>query len=205
MKVRIFVEGKDKTSRPLQSLRLGFQAFFRNGLPEQEQPSIEMCGPRGTAHRDFCDATKKKTSTFNILLVDSEVPVSPGNTTWQHLESSDNWDNCGTSDDHCHLMVQTMEAWIIADVKALKAFYGDKFVIKHVSHLGNIEKISKPDLLKALKDATYKVPKKSGTGTYHKGRHPRKLLSLLDPFVVRSKAPHCDRLFRVLEQRLTRY
>ncbi|MBU1023277.1 DUF4276 family protein [bacterium] len=201
MTVKIFAEGKDHKSRPLQFLRLGFQDFFRNGLPAHKQPDIEMCGPRGTAHRDFCNAVKKKTSTFNILLVDSEKPVSAGNTTWQHLKSSDNWDNCGTSDDQCHLMVQATEAWIIADIQALKTFYGGKLEERHVANLGNIGQISPKDLVTALKKATYKVPRK--IGTYHKTKHTRELLSLLDVNLVRSKAPHCNLLFRVLEQQLT--
>ena len=208
MTVKIFVEGKRNTPKKEGEnipktktqffLKLGFQDFFKNGLPAHKQPDIEMCGPRGTAHRDFCNAVKKKTSTFNILLVDSEDPVSPGNTTWQHLNSRDNWDNCGTSDDQCHLMVQAMEAWIIIDINALKTYYGKKLSIATLPGLRTLDQKSPKELVAALKSATYKVPRK--IGTYHKTKHTRELLSLLDVNLVRSKAPHCESLFSVLEK-----
>ena len=47
----------------------------------------------------------------------------------QHLMKrvGDEWSMAGMEDEHIHLMVQVMESWVIADLEALKKFYGSDF------------------------------------------------------------------------------
>jgi len=75
----------------------------------------------------------------NILLVDAESAVQ--GYPWKHLQQTDGWRICG-SDKCCHLMVQVMEAWLIADKDALKNFYGQKFRKKAIPSRENVENSS---------------------------------------------------------------
>ena len=127
---------------------------------------------------------------FNVLLVDSESPVSESHTPWEHLRSRKEdqpWilDSLGIDDACCHLMVQTMEAWFIADIDALKQFYNGElkadYLYKRLENYQSLEKVSKYNLTKWLTSATNKTSK----GKYHKTRHAPKLLELLDVDKVR--------------------
>jgi hypothetical protein len=95
-------------------------------------------------------------------------------------------------------MVQTMEAWILADAEALAAFYGNSFNSSALPGAVDIETVDKPRLEQALTQATRRTQK----GEYHKLRHGPKLLALLAPAKVRARARHCDRLFSFLGQLL---
>ena len=96
-------------------------------------------------------------------------------------------------------MVQMMEAWLVADVAALERFYGQGFRLNAIPARADVESIDKADLEDALRNATRHTQK----GSYHKIRHGAKLLEFLDAATVRSKAPHCDRLFAVLAAKIT--
>jgi Domain of unknown function (DUF4276) len=131
---------------------------------------------------------------FVVLLVDSEAPVTHG--PWVHLKNrGDNWDSGGLSDEHCHLMVQTVEAWLIADPDALASYYGQGFQRSALSKRQSVEAIPKAELVPSLDRATQHTQK----GRYHKIRHCSDLLSRLNPETVRSRASHCDLLFTTLE------
>jgi len=89
-------------------------------------------------------------------------------------------------------MVQVMEAWFLADVSALRAFYGDRL---QVGWNPKVEEIPKDDAVATLK--------RLGGGEYHKTRHAAKLLVIIDPALVRKAAPNCERLFRALLDELS--
>jgi hypothetical protein len=59
---------------------------------------------------------------FIVLLVDAEGPLT--GSPRDHLRQNETWDLSAAPDDALHLMVQTMEAWIVAHTNALAAFYG---------------------------------------------------------------------------------
>ena len=114
------------------------------------------CGNRDAAYDDFCRALKTYSKAFNILLVDSEVSVPAGKTQWQHLKDLNNKWECppGVSDNQCFLMIESMETWLIADMKALKEFYGQGFLPNAIPKAADIESINKKSLLDALEHAT---------------------------------------------------
>ena len=131
---------------------------------------------------------------LNILLVDSENPVEKA--PWVHLKTHDSWDLKKSHDEHCHLMVQCMEAWIITDVDVLKDFYGGGFNESILPDNPKVEEISKSDVETSLKKATRNTQK----GEYHKINHGPKILGLINVNRVRTVAPHCDRLFTTLTE-----
>ena len=158
--------------------------------------AIVACGPRQRAFEDFRLAEREHAASFNVLLVDSESAVQ--NSPWQHLGIRDGWDVRGLTDDRCHLMVQAMEAWFIADIETLSRFYGRDFNANPIPAGTAVENIGKELLNRALKEATRRTSK----GEYHKVRHAFELLGLIDPAVVRGASPYCERLFATLREKM---
>ena len=107
-------------------------------------------------------------------------------------------DLAGTSDAHVHLMVEAMEAWIVAGAVALKRYYGQNFQVSALPRARNVETVPKQQLFAALDAATRNTQK----GRYHKTHHAPELVEILSPSTVRQRAPHCDRLFVTLEEAL---
>ena len=91
-------------------------------------------------------------------------------------------------------MVQTMETWIIADRAALRDYYGQNFRENVLPRRQNLEEVGKNDVAEGLRSATVGTQK----GAYHKIRHARHLLQLIDPMTVRERCRHCGRLFETL-------
>jgi hypothetical protein len=128
--VRIYVEGggKKKDSRLL--FRTALKAFFNKAISSDRniQWDIRACGSRNAAYDDFRnDDSLDHPEAVVIPLVDSEGPVSDGHTAGQHLQITDKWLLKRQHGDRCHLMVQMMEAWFLADVEALVGYYGAGF------------------------------------------------------------------------------
>ena len=198
--INIYVEGGGP-GYPREAIRRGFVQFFSGLRALARQKGIRFnivaAGTRTKAHEAFCRACLPQSSAFNVLLVDSESAVSA--SPKEHLCSRDRWDGTFLSDDNCHLMVQAMEAWLIADVPALKRFYGQHFQESALPKNPDVEKIDKDLLMSALNDATRHTKK----GKYDKIRDAALLLEQVDPGVVRRKANHCNRLFENLENRIS--
>lgn len=200
-KIHLFIEGGGDGRNTRALIQTGFSAFFQSLVQTARSKKIRwdvtMCGSRESTFRYFKNALKANPDAFNVLLVDAEAPVNT--TPWLHLKHRDNWDKPPAADDsQCHLMVQTMEAWLLADVETLKKFYGKGFQEHAIPKLTNVENISKNQLESSLKLATRDTSK----GEYHKIQHAAKLLTLLAVDKVRKAAPHCERLFRTLSKKV---
>jgi hypothetical protein len=199
--IRIYVEGGGNDAQTKTLLREGFNYFLRDLVTIARTKRIRWhviaCGSRNQAFSDFLTALQTHSEAFNVLLVDSEEPVSK--SPWQHLQERDPWKIGSIGDECCHLMVQTMEAWLIADLSALNRFYGRGFNENAVPKNPNVEQIDKKTLLSALMDATRNTSK----GEYHKTRHGLKILELLEVSKVRNAAHHCDRLFKTLSEKMS--
>ena len=195
--IRIYVEGGAKGHHRQASLRQGFAQFFERGGIPVRQPSgrlrVISCGSRYETFRDFRRALETHPQAFNILLVDAERTVS--RSPQRQLVEIDGWDDSDLEENQCHLMVQLMEAWLIADPNALARFFGPDFRAGALPRTTNVEEIEKDRLMKALKSAT----RTTRPGPYHKTEHGPRLLALVDPTKVRKAAPHCDRLFQTIE------
>ncbi len=72
---------------------------------------------------------------------------------WSLLASrgGDGWKKPENADDKdCHLMVQLMETWLIADRETLANYYGQGFNVNALSNRNEIELIPKDDNIKCL-------------------------------------------------------
>jgi len=200
--IRMYVEGGGEGGQTKAAVREGFQRFLqdivRTARSQKVRWQIVACGPRQAAFENFLLALDIHPDAFNVLLVDSEGPVNHGPK--EHLKSREGWNLPDISAEHYHLMVQMMEAWLVADPNALSRFYGQRFNANAIPRNPNIEQIGKQDLESALKEATRHTAK----GEYHKIHHGPKILSQLDVARVRRAATHCDRLFITLADRINR-
>ena len=169
-------------------------------------PRVVACGGRQDAYDSFCRAISLGECAF--LLVDSEDPVDAshqqGNPDqwkpWDHLHQRDGWNKPANADDtHCHLMVQCMEAWFIADRQALAAFFGQCFRQNQLPDSANsMESIAKRQLYTSLANATKGCQK----GQYGKGAHSFKLLASINPESIKTASPWAKRLIDTLEERV---
>lgn len=204
-----FRSGIRSGKETITGLRPGFIKFFQELYDiagENIKIFIVMCGSRRDAYEDFKTALESQPEAFNVLLIDAESPVDATVTPWEHLRNRTEdhpWilDAVNFDDGQCQLMVQTMEAWFIADIDALREFYGEGFREDGIERLmiqyQNVEQISKETLYIQLKTAT----RHSKNGKYEKRTkrtHAPKLLALLNVSRVRQVSPYCDRLFTTL-------
>lgn len=195
--------GKETTA----GLREGFSHVFKELYDLAATKGIKILsipsGSRRNACEDFLMSIESYPDAFNVLLVDSESPVAENCTPWEHLRSRKEdhpWilETQGIDDDCCHLMVQTMEAWFLADIDALNEFYNGEFkadyLYKRLEDYQSVERVSKYNLTKWLQAAA----KKTSKGKYHKTQHAPKLLALFDINKVRRASPSCDRVFTTI-------
>ena len=198
--IRIYVEGGGDLGKRKNEFRKGFSDFFSllksAARKKRLQWRIVVCGARTEAFKDFDLALQDHPDAFNVLLVDSESAVT-GNPL-EYLRSEKGWMVRDVDEEHCHLMVQMMEAWLVADKAALVQYYDQGFNCKAIPGNPNVEEIEKTDLEKSLKEAT----KNTRKGEYHKTRHAAHLLGMVDVSMVRRAAPYCDRLFRTLQAKI---
>ena len=186
----IFIEGGGKESR--SACRRGFASFVEKAGLQGKMPKFVSCGSRYKAYSAFKKMSRHSPNV--ILLVDAEGVVTT-NQPWEHLSKQDRWQRpAGTTNEQCHLMVQVMESWFLADKGTLAKYYGRGFNTNALPKNIKIESISKGDVEKGLKNATRNTPK----GKYDKGSHSFEILALLDPDKVRKASPYADRFIKTL-------
>ena len=191
VKTKVYVEGGGRKALD-RECRKAFRAFLSKAGVVPNSVVIEACGSRGEAYKTFSADFGKGLPA--ILLVDAEGPVST-RSTWQHLKSNNNWDRpSGATDDQCHLMVQIMESWFLADVKTLESFFGRGFRRQTLRGNPNIEDVPKEDVENRLKRAS----RDSGKGRYSKGAHSFNILAMLDPEKIKKASPHANRFIEAL-------
>ncbi len=196
--IRLYIEGAAKGGEAAR-LRQGFRVFLDSLYQLAQQKGFRFhtpitCGSGDEAYKDFKDARNRHKDALIFLLVDSEKAVGENVSPWTHL----NWDSLGLDDSYCHLMAQTMEAWLVADKAALADFYKQGFNQNALPQSLRVEEIPKADLFDGLRRATEKTSK----GRYHKTIHAPEILKLLDVAKVRKAARHCERLFQTLTEKM---
>ena len=150
---------------------------------------LVCCGSRDVAFRSFQNAGRHDDGAIVLLLVDAEGPVAKG--PGEHLHARDRWDMAAVDAGAVHLMVQTMEAWIVADADALNRYYGQSFNAGLLPKAANLESVAKSVVEGSLRRATEHTVK----GRYHKIRHASDLLQRIDAEKVKARCRHCQRLF----------
>lgn len=207
--VKLYVEGGGDAKSLQIECRRGFREFLEKAGLKGKMPGITACGGRRQAYDDYCTALKSGEAA--ALLVDSEASVAAEHQQpkdqsahwrpWQHLKARDGWDKPAKAlDSDCHLMVQVMESWFLADRETLKAFFGQGFresALPATSRL--IEDVAKDDVYDALKQATCDCKTKA---EYGKGEHSFKLLAKTDPAKVMAASPWARRFVEELKQKM---
>ena len=198
MSIKLYVEGggDSNSSKSLSpACREGFRTFIEKAGLGGMMPKIVACGGREKAYDKFKIAHLNKDET-SLLLVDAEESVQETGP-WQHLKVREDWDPpIGATEDQCHLMVEVMESWFLADRDALKEFYGQRYRENALPQNPQIEQIAKQDVLDGLRDASLNTQK----GRYNKGAHSFEILAKLDPGKVMNVSPHAKRLIETLFQ-----
>lgn len=154
--------------------------------------SVIPCGSRQRTFGHWSKDPENPRYPIRVLLVDAEGPVR--GTGVAHLASRDGWPIADAAEQRVHLMVQTMETWMVADPAALQSYYGQGFVRASIPVAVDLETAAKRTVAVALRTATERTQK----GAYHKTRHAPDLLAKMDPEHVRKRCPACARLFRVV-------
>ena len=188
----LYVEGGGDSKSLKTACRRGFRKFIENAGATGGVSNIVACGSRGNAYRSFSKALS--TGLNALLLVDAEGSVT-AQGAWQYLKANDTWDRPATATDgQCHLMVQAMESWFLADADALASFYGQDFNRRALPANRNIEQVSKEDVLAGLSQAARNTKK----GGYKKGPDSYEILERLDPARVTGMSPFAERFIQAL-------
>ena len=207
--VKLFVEGGGQTKAQRKESNRGLRKFLQKCGLRGIMPRVVASGYGIDAYDDYCTALNNGEPA--VLLVDSEEPVKNHHQTgepenwqpWQHLSERKNDKLAkpdGASDTDCHLMVECMENWLVADRQALQNYYGSGFkVSKLPAESKPLESISKSEVLTKLKDATRDCKTKK---PYDKGRHSFDLLAGIDPHRVMNQSPWAKRFVDLLTQKM---
>ena len=202
VELHLYVEGGGDLKLLRTACRRGFAEFLGRAGLRGRMPRIVACGGRRQAYEDFCTALRQGRHGA-MLLVDSEDPVTAP-SSWTHLlrRPADAWPTPpAATDDDCHLMVQCMESWFLADRDALAAFFGQGYNDRALPSARNpIEAMAKSAVYQGLAAATKDCKTKT---SYGKGEHSFLLLSLIDPSKVKAASPSADRFVTALTQVLS--
>jgi Domain of unknown function (DUF4276) len=201
VKVTIYFEGGGDGGALKTLARKGLKQFIGRMGFYGRMPGIVACGSRNDTYDRFCVAMRTYNSGvpyLPILLVDSEDQVSTDDI-WSHLYVRDKWKRPSGADDvQAHVMVRCMETWFLADVDALKRYFGNRFSESALPRHSNIEDIDRKEISDALHKAARNTPKEG----YNKGRDSFRVLAELDPAKVIAASSHAKRLFETLKKHL---
>ncbi|MCW5222909.1 DUF4276 family protein [Verminephrobacter aporrectodeae subsp. tuberculatae] len=202
--VKLFVEGGGGGLE--KECREGFRKFIKKAKIEK-RPRIVASGSRSKAFDDYRIAIDNGEEA--LLLIDSEAPVANQHDAdadqwkpWAHLRNHQNdaWEQpAGASDTDCHLMVQCMENWFLADSTTLRKFFGQGFKENKLPAHRPIEQVAKNEVHSALANATRDCKTK---GSYRKGAHSFKLLAEVDPDRITAASPWAKRFVDALKKKM---
>lgn len=188
--VKLYVEGGGDTAPLRTECRRGFRHFLEKAGIKM-MPRIVACGSRRAAYDKF--RTSIAQGETALLLIDSEDPISFGDSPWKYLATrpGDGFAKPdGVTDDCCHFMVSCMESWFMADKNVLSEFFEQDFNINLLPKRPDIESIPRDDIYKGLQSASANCKTKA---KYGKGDHSFKILSMISPTLVRSQSKWADR------------
>lgn len=200
--IRIYVEGGgNKDSKG--NLRTAFDRFFAALHEKAKARRIEIfvipSGSRTDTLTSFRLSVRDRPGVLHLLLVDSERSVTGPPRHHLAQPGYDAWDLSNMTDEQCHLMVEAMESWFLADPEALAEVFGKGFATNALPRTRNVEQVPKSTVISSLAKAARNTSAKE----YHKNRHSHLVLRRLDPAKVRKRAPHCERFFATVEQLLS--
>ena len=215
IEIAVYVEGGGNTAGQKAELRRGFDALFAKQKSEAGNNRMSLtficCGGRQEAYEAFKNAQRVNPQRINALLVDSEtsIALAPKDADGEfdnaqdsliriaHLRNKegvdargqgDGWDLPSPMAPRIHLMVQCMEAWIVADPDMVEEFFKQRFKKNILPKRDNLEQEQKADIYEKLKNATKDTQK----GEYGKIKHASKLLEMVRPEEISGKCPRFE-------------
>ena len=192
--LKVIVEGGGNDQETRTRCQRAFSKLTERAGFTGRMPKFVAGGGRRRAYDMFVTACEAGEPC--MLLIDSEGPVGAG-SAWDHVRrrEGDGWERPnGARDEDLHLMVECMEAWIVADVNTLRRKYGQRLNEAALPGRSDVEQVPKRDLFAALARA-------SGAGEYSKGKQAFELLEGVDPVVLRARCPWAERFFAELDRR----
>lgn len=190
MRVTLYVEGGGDGRSLRARFREGWSGFLESAGLGGGVKIVRGGGREQTFSRFAAALAWGRPGATALLLVDSEGPVAPGATVWEHLHARDGWTRpAGAGDDQAFLMVQLMETWFLADRDALRRCFGAAFRENALRHWPELEAIPKTTVLETLDRATAACRKR-----YAKGKVSFELLARIDPARVEAACPHARAL-----------
>ena len=195
MRVTIYIEGGGTSNSLGRIFRRAWADFFASAGFAGRLPSIKRGGSRSQTYESFVKAVQEAgPDELPILLVDSEGSVREDQTAWQHLQTTVGWRRPdGADDDSAFLMVQAMEAWLLADRNTVREYFGQGFSENRLPGRNDPEQIPKRELAQLLKFASADCNRQ-----YGKGAVSLELLGRVNAAAVESKCRHAKALFDYL-------
>lgn len=184
-----------------EAFRRGWQTFFNKAGVNGRILEIAVGGGQEEAFALFENQLafydqQQNTEPKPLLLVDSEEPVAPGHTVWQHLQTrrQNIFQRPANADDQsAYMMVQAMETWFMADPTALQCFFGVSFDSSVFENSPALESILKGDALDKLRQSS-----RGCRPRYRKGKVSYDLLAQISPDTVSAACPHAEQLLNYL-------
>ncbi len=191
--LEIYIEGGGATPRQRAPLRVAFTALFAEVSAKIEKKNwklqLTLLGSGSEAFKAFsADARRLKHGDALLLLIDAEYPLSTD--PLEHIRTRLKWPTDGLPPEDIHLMVQTMETWLVSNPTALADFYGPGFRADKLPQRTALEEEPKADCLHKLEQASAGAR----AGKYHKGDHSAKLLKRLRWSDICTRLPSAARL-----------
>lgn len=183
----------------IKSLTLtNFLSYGASPCPIELRSLNVLIGPNGSGKSNLIEALELLSE--GLIGANHQTGGPDQWLPWEHLRQRDRWEMPSDSCEmDCHLMVQVMESWFLADRETLQAFFGQGFqvgVLPHVSHA--VERVSKDTILSTLHAATAKCKTKA---SYGKGAHSFSLLAQVNPARVTDASPWAKRFVEALKKR----
>ena len=185
----LYIEGGGEGKALRARFREGWKEFFNSAGVGGRTKIVRGGGRRQTFARFATAVSDNSPGTVPFLLVDSEGPVAPRHSVWQHLHARDRWVRpAEAGDDRAFLMVQVMETWFLADRGALRMYFGTRFRENSLRAWPNPEDVPKSTVFGALERATASCRKPYSKGS--KGKVSFELLARVDPARIEAACPH---------------
>ena len=191
VRAKLIIEGGGEGRRQAGSFRAGWREFFQSAGITANPPIIVRGGSRNQAFERFVSEVEKANpDELPILLVDSEGAVNRNHSVWQHLQANDGWRRpANVGDGQAFLMVQAMEAWLLADRAALQNYFSRGFRENRLPQQTNPERVPKDDLAPALALASADCSRQ-----YAKGPISFAILGIVNAAVVAERCRHAKSL-----------
>jgi len=166
--VSVYIEGEGGGGTPAKRKQLS--SDFRRSWRVFLQPLVDVadgldctfntveCGSGSAALDTFTNSGTRHPGSLGVLLIDAEGPVADVYKPWAALKQLRMMDRpAWAADDHCYLMVQCLENWLVADRKGLQAYFDRGkpcFSDNKLPAWPDPEKTPKPTVQAALEAAT---------------------------------------------------